>query len=259
MASAGFSAPVNFFYLNATVSAALSPVTSNENKTCSLAESANSFGDTTNCDSFGEVMAPSVDYIVIGELDLSNFSLGYIVNVPAVGKHFMIVGLTITTQAGQPPRVTVTGVEVEDTAVNLHLCNLSGTLLPRSKAQDICAAFAATNYLTQVTTTFSIDPHIATKAGAPKFSDASHARVEVSVTMTKPTSGVASLALGSNGFALSSPITSSNPDGDYITQTATAVKFLACTEPGDRSVNTLTSAPPSSGDGEGEGGDGNQR
>jgi hypothetical protein len=250
MASAGFSAPINYF--EGWIPANLSPVASNENKSCSVAEAANEYGDVIEKESFGSVWAPSVDYILTGTVNLGQstqaaagttprytaLALGVIVTYGSGSsvKYFMITGVTITTQAGQPPRVTVSGVEVEASATTKRYYKLSGTISPRSKAQDILSALVAktannadaADHFTQITTTFTIDPHVVTKAGTPRASDASHPRVEVTATLTDPANDITITA--ATNFTLSAPDSATNPDADYRTHNVTATRFFVGTE-----------------------------
>ena len=74
MANAGFSAPVNYW---GSIDG-LTPKSSSDGKTSSVAEAPNEYGDTAAHDVFGEVLAPSTEYAVTDEVDLSDIELGSI-------------------------------------------------------------------------------------------------------------------------------------------------------------------------------------
>ena len=191
MANAGFSAPVNYW---GSIDG-LTPKSSSDGKSSSVAEAPNEYGDTAAHDEYGEVLAPSTEYAVTGEVDLSDIVLGSVHTFGTGGtaKKLMLTQVAISTQAGNPPTVTISGVEVEAIATAKRTYALSGTLTPRSKSQDVAGAFTASDKFTQITTTFSVDPHVETVKGVPVASDCSHGRVEVQATMTDGT-GSASTA-----------------------------------------------------------------
>lgn len=224
MANAGFSAPVNYW---GSISG-ITPKSSSDGKTSSLAEAQNSYGDTAAHDVYGEVLAPSTEYAVTGEVDLSDISLGTIHT--SGGKKLMLTEVVVNTQAGQPPTVSISGVEVESGATDKRTYACSGTLTPRSKAQDVTGAFTASDKFTQITTTFAVDPHVETVGGTPVASDASHGRIEVQATMTDGAGNASITAATGGGFTVTASPAETHPDANYVTRTATATKFLAGTE-----------------------------
>ena len=224
----GFSAPVNYW---GTIDG-LTPKSSNDGKNSSVAEAPDEYGDTAAHDEYGEVLAPSTEYAVTGEVDLSDIELGSIhtVGTGAAAKKLMLTTVVINTQAGTPPTVSISGVEVESTATAKRTYALTGTLKPRSKAQDVCGAFTASTNFTQISTTAQVDPHVDTVKGVPVNSDASHGRIEVQATMTDPTGNGTITAATNGGFTVTASPAETNPDANYITRAATATKYLAGTE-----------------------------
>ncbi len=223
----GFSAPVNYW---GTIDG-LTPKSSSDGKTSSVAEAPNEYGDTAAHDVYGEVLAPSTEYAVTGEVDLSDIVLGSI-HTYGTGndaKKLMLTQVQISTQAGNPPTVTISGVEVESGATAKRTYALTGTLTPRSKAQDVCAAFTANTGFTQINTTASVDPHVQTVAGTPVASDASHGRIEVQATLTDG-AGNATITAGTGGFTVTASPAETKPDANYVTRAATATKYLTGTE-----------------------------
>jgi hypothetical protein len=228
MANNGFSAPVNYW---GSISG-LTPKSSSDGKTSQTAEALNSYGDVVAHDEYGEVLAPSTEYAVTGTVDLSGITLGSIhtYGTGTAAKNLMLTTLTITTQAGSPPTVTISGVEVESGATAARTYALTGTLTPRSKAQDVCGALTASDNYTSITTTASVNSQIATVTGTPVASDAANGRIEVNVTVTDPTGAATITAATAGGFTITTAESTSNPDADYVTHTATATKYLTGTE-----------------------------
>ena len=228
MANNGFSAPVNYW---GTIDC-LTPKSSNDGKSSSVAEAPDEYGDTAAHDVYGEVLAPSTEYAVTGDVDLSDIVLGSIhtLGEGTGAKKLMLTQVQINTQAGNPPTVTISGVEVESGATAKRTYALAGTLTPRSKAQDVCGAFTASANFTQINTNAAVDPHVQTVGGVPVASDASHGRIEVQATMTDPTGNGAITAASAGGFTVTASPAETDPDANYITRAATATKYLTGTE-----------------------------
>ena len=228
MANNGFSAPVNYW---GTIDG-LTPKSSNDGKSSSVAEAPNEYGDTAAHDVYGETLNPQTEYAVTGEVDLSDIVLGSVhtFGTGAAAKKLMLTQVAISTQAGNPPTVTISGVEVEATATAKRTYAITGTLTPRSKAQDVCGAFTASANFTQINTTAAVDPHVQTVKGAPAASDASHGRIEVQATLTDPTGNGTITAASAGGFTVTASPAETDPDANYITRAATATKYLTGTE-----------------------------
>lgn len=228
MSNAGFSARVNYW---GTISG-LTPKSSGDGKTSSVAEAPNEYGDTIAHDVYGEVLAPNTEYAVSGDVDLSNIILGSIHSYGTGGsaKKLMLTTVVITTQAGSPPTVVISGVEVESGATAKRTYACVGTLKARSKAQDVAGAFTASDKFTQITTTFSVDPHVETVTGTPIASDASHGRIEVQATLTDGAGNATITAATNGGFTVTASPAETAPDATYITRAATATKYLTGTE-----------------------------
>ena len=86
----GFSAPVNYW---GTIDG-LTPKSSNDGKTSSVAEAPNEYGDTAAHDVYGEVLAPSTEYAVTG--DVKNVTNGTL-SVSSLGKGNMRVYVCCAT------------------------------------------------------------------------------------------------------------------------------------------------------------------
>ena len=225
MANNGFSAPVNFW---GSISG-LTPKSSSDGKTSSVAEAPDEYGDTNAHDVYGEVLNPQTEYAVTDEVDLSDIVLGSI-HTYNTTKKLMLSQVTVNTQAGNPPTVTISGVEVEAGATEKRTYECEGTLTPRSKAQDVAGAFTASNKFTQINTTFAVDPHVQTVKGVPVASDASHGRIEVQATMTDGAGNGTITAASGGGFTVTASPAETDPDANYVTRAATATKYLTGTE-----------------------------
>lgn len=228
MANNGFSAPVNYW---GSISG-LTPKSSSDGKTSSVAEAPDEYGDTNVHDVYGEVLNPQTEYAVTNEVDLSDIVLGSVhtIGTGAAAKKLMLTQATVNTQAGNPPTVTISGVEVESGATAKRTYACEGTLTPRSKAQDVAGAFTASNKFTQINTTFAVDPHVQTVKGVPVASDASHGRIEVQATMTDGAGNGTITAASGGGFTVTASPAETDPDANYVTRAATATKYLNGTE-----------------------------
>lgn len=250
--NAGFSAAAgkNIF---GTI-AGLTPKTFSDGKTSQVAECPDEYGDTAAHDVFGEVIAPSVEFVVTAAIAKTTtlVTLGSIHSVTVGGatKKVMLTTCVVTTSANNPPTVSLSGVEVESGATAKRTYPVKIDLLPRSKAQDVAGAFTASSKFTQITTTFSVDPHVQTVSGVPVASDASHGKVEVAATMTDGDGTGAITAAPTGGFTVTAAPAESDPDANYITRTATATKFMAGTE------GTVSAPNPNAGGTGGTGGTG---
>lgn len=222
----GFSAAEDYFSPNA----ALQAKSSQDGKTSSLAECPDEYGDTVAHDVYGELLNPSVEYVVKAAISKTTtlVTLGSIHTVN--GKKVMLTTCVVTTSANNPPTVSLSGVEVESGATAKRTYAVKIDLLPRSKAQDVAGAFTASSKFTQITTTFSVDPHVQTVGGTPVASDASHGKIEVAATMTDGDGTGTITAATAGGFTVTAAPAESDPDANYITRTATATKFLTGTE-----------------------------
>jgi hypothetical protein len=219
MANAGFSAPLSGKF--PTV-AGLRAKESESGDASSLATATNNVGDVVASDVYGETSSPSCTFVVEDTVNLSTIQLG------SVTDGIMLTQVVVNTSAGEHPTVQMSGVQVEEGGGAQRTYTLSGTILPRSKAQDIAGAFTETGNMTSCTTTFSVQPHQATVKGVPVASDCSDGRCEVAVTVTDP-EGNATLKTAGE-FVISSKPTATQPDSDYVSISGTAVKFLQGTE-----------------------------
>lgn len=111
-----FQAPYDFFGL-VTTSNGLVVQESSENKSASVATGHDEKGDIVAHEIFGERMSPSATYILGKDYSMPALQCG----VPVTGtgdyadKKFVYAGVTISTSAGQPPSIQVSGEEIPST------------------------------------------------------------------------------------------------------------------------------------------------
>lgn len=198
---------------------------SSDGASSAVAEARNEYGDTVAHDVHTNVLAPSVTYAVVGNVS-SLPALGSIHTYK--GKKIMLTQAVVTTQAGQPPTVTLSGNEAEATATAKRTYEITCALVPRCKAQDVAGALTASTKFTAITTTYAVDFVNQTVAGVVVASCATHGRTEVNATMTDG-DGTGSISAKSD-FSITSQESETAPDGDYIQRNATLTKFLTGTE-----------------------------
>jgi len=225
--NAGFSAAESYF---GTITG-LTAKESSDGKTGSVAEAQSAIGDTIAHDEYAQLMAPSTTYAVTADVTLSSLpALGSIVGTT---NKIMVTQVTVTTSAGQPPTVTISGQQVHSSATAKRTYAIEGELKARCKAQDVCTAFtapgqSATWDFNSVTTTYSVDFVKQSVAGDIVAACATHGRIEVNATVTDA-GGSASLT-ASNNWTITSPAAKSAPDEGYVSVTATATKWLTGSE-----------------------------
>lgn len=180
-------------------------------------------------DSGEETVAPSVDYVVTGTASLASVVLGSVTTI--LTKPVALGGITITTQAGQPPKMTATGKEIESGGSAHCTATLEGiSLSPLYHAQDFGLFTVSNGQLQQSTLEVSGDIATASVDGVVKSSDLVGAAITVSGTIVGvddsgaiKTPTVTLKTPGGNVLAgvLTQPLTETNPNGDYPTYTFT--------------------------------------
>ncbi len=181
-------------------------------------------------DSGEESVGPSVDYVVTGSASLASVVLGSVTTI--LGKPVALGGISVTTQAGQPPKMTATGKEIESGGSAHCTATVSGvTLSPLYHAQDFGLFTVTGGQLQQSTLEISGDIATAAVDGVVKSSDLVGAAVTVSGTIVGvsdagavSTPTVALKTPGGNVLAgvLTQPLTETNPNGEFPTYTFTA-------------------------------------
>lgn len=230
MANAGFSAAVDYF----GPIDGLTAKESSENGSSSVAEASNRFGDTIAVDKYDDRKHPSVTYAVTSEVSAFP-ALGSIKT--SGGMKIMVTNIAITTAAGQPPTVTISGEEVPNAVSEARTYSVSATVLPRCKAQDVNNIFndqytgqSTLVDFTSVNTTFSVDFVNQSVAGEIVAACPSKGKVEVQATLTSA-DGTGELSLATTRTKATLSASSKNaPDAGYVQITATATEALVGVE-----------------------------
>ena len=148
MANATFNAGIDYFALESGTSNALKVKSSNENKSINTTSGPNTYGDAAAVDSYGESAAPSSEYEVVAQvahtLASPKIVLGNVIassssNIKVGGSAVPVVvgSLTISTQTGSAPTISVSGSSVQSGASALRSYSVPAfTLTPRHRAQD---------------------------------------------------------------------------------------------------------------------------
>ena len=148
MANETFNSGVDHFGLQSGTSNALKVVSSSEGKSKQSASGPNSYDDPAVVDSWGDTAEPSSEYEVVAQLAHTlatpKITLGALVAAGSSGIKVggaavpVVIGrLSIRTQAGSSPKVSVTGKAVQTGAAQLRAYVVPAfTLTPRHRAQD---------------------------------------------------------------------------------------------------------------------------
>ena len=148
MGSVTHNAGQDYFGLENATSNVVKVVSSNENRSKQVATGPNTYGDVAKVDPDGETAAPSADYQVVGTLAHSVASplitLGSLIaaadsgiNIGGTAVPVVRGTLSINTQNGSAPTLSMSGQAVQSGAVALRYYNIPAlTILPRHRAQD---------------------------------------------------------------------------------------------------------------------------
>ena len=262
MANQTFNAAIDYFALETGTSNALKVTTSNENRSKQSTSGANTYGDAAAVDSWGETAAPSSDYLVVAAvahtLASPKITLGNLVaagssNIKIDGTDAPVVvgSLSINTQTGSAPTVSVSGQAVQTGATALRsYCVPAFTLSPRHRAQDflslitsikkgsgtLTAADPGVDYgLESVNAQFPIEFTLAQPKGELKAYDLHGGMATVDFTMNWYASGEPTIAIASTvtlrtssantsntstvNTTVSNPVAKACPEGGYTQYT----------------------------------------
>lgn len=207
----------------ATDSSGLVLTSSTENKSATVIQAQDAKGDVVAQEIVGETSAPSCTYVVKSDATITGQKLGY------ANGGYVVGSISITTGAGTPPGVSVTGEEVptsghtdcyyETPACKVEVCH---------HAQILFSAFTLTGdgcYLTSANYTISGSLTKATKDGETIAYDISNGKVEAQVEIVQTGATAPTFAAGTD-FTLTSPLTKTEADAAYPTWSATVTKNL---------------------------------
>lgn len=181
-------------------------------------------------DSGAETVAPQVDYVVTSSASLANVVLGSVTTI--LTKPVALGSVSVSTQAGQPPKLTATGKEIESGGTAHCTATISGVSLSSLyHAQDFGLFTVSGGQLQSSTLDVSGDIATAAVDGVVKSSDLVGAAITVSGTIVGvddtgkvSTPTVTLKTPGGNVLAgvLTQPLTETNPNGEFPTYTFTA-------------------------------------
>lgn len=221
---------VDPFGLNIT---GLECVSTEENVSASTAEATGEDGFVVATEVFGARKAPSAEYIITA----NTVNLSGIVFGEKSSEHIVKSNLSVTTGAGNAPNVSISGQEVESTTGLTKACKCtlpSITISGLHHAQDfgIFTVAGTGAHLTQSTLTISSNITTAEADGVIKASDLTGGKITVTGTIqvSSPTYAAPTVTLkqvGGKAGVMTSPLSCSNPNGNFPTWTFTAEYPLA--------------------------------
>lgn len=219
-------------YFGLTSASQVKITDSNENKSAQVATGVDEKGDVQAVTPYGSQMAPSCSYVIASAYTFPSVKIGDAsITVAGQDDKFTITNINITTGAGQPPSIEVTGQGVPSAAATHNDCTYtvpSVNLEACHHAQTLFSAFTYSGdgcYLTNANYTVGGDLTTATKDGEIVSFDIANGRIEANVTFVQTGSTPVTASAGT-GFYETSPLTKNDPDAAYPTWTATYTKYL---------------------------------
>ena len=274
MSTATYNQAIDYFGIESATSDALKVVSSNQNRSTQTATGENTYGDSVAVDAYGDVSAPSAEYECVANLAssaLASVLPGTILEAGnGITGNYGIGSITIATQTGSAPKVTIEGQEISADAETRRLYSIpTFTLTPRHRAQDflgLCTikktvdteADMGTDYgLESVTATFPVEYTLTQAKGDTLNYDLHGGMCTCAFTMnwyanaTAP--GISLNTSASNfpaGATMTAPRTRSDPENGYTQYTWTVSWPFVGSEYTPVNASLSLSAPPPSGDGD---------
>lgn len=216
------AAKTDYFGL-ATESGGLVLTSSTENKSATVIQAHDEKGDVVAKEIVGETSAPSCTYVVKSDATLKGQKLGY------ASGGFVVSSISISTGAGTPPGITVTGEAVPSSShTDCYYDTPDCTVAACHHAQTLFSAFTLRGdgcYLTSANYTISGSLTKATKDGETVAYDIADGKIEAQVEIVQTGTVAPSFASGAD-FTITSPLTKTEGDAAYPTWTATVTKNL---------------------------------
>lgn len=183
------------------------------------------------------VRSPSCDYEMLAawargaETTPDPVKLGGLTTVD--GKAFVLVQLSINTQAGSAPTISASGGQVKNGAAEGGVFKIPAfSLAFKHTAQILWSAFTVAGtgcHLTTANYVASVQLSRGTVNGATVSHDVQGGRIVATVTITQTGDTAPTLTAGS-GWEITAPLTKSKPDAQYPSWTATLTKFITKTQ-----------------------------
>lgn len=207
----------------ATDSGGLVLTSSTENKSATVIQAQDEKGDVVAQEIVGETSAPSCTYVVKSDATITGQKLGL------ASGGYVVSSISITTGAGTPPGITVTGEAVpasshtdcyyETPSCKVEVCHHAQTLFSAfSLSGDGC-------YLTSANYTISGSLTKATKDGETIAFDIADGKIEAQVEIVQTGTAAPTFAAGTD-FTITSPLTKTEGDAAYPTWAATVTRNL---------------------------------
>ena len=199
-----------------------------ENRSASVAEAKGEDGFVVATEMYGNVSAPACEYVAKGDVSLDAIKIG---TVTVIDEHsFCLSSLSFSTSAGAAPTASASGQQVEDGAKVACTCTLPSISVDGLHHAQTFGAFTVSGkgaHLTQSSLNVNGTVSTATKDGEVIAHDITDVRLEVSGTIqvSDSTYAAPTVALSAD-WVMTSPLSETNPDGDFPTYAFTATKFL---------------------------------
>lgn len=226
-----FQAKIDYYGLSSGSSSVFVITDSNENKSAQVATGQDEKGDVVAVEVYGEELAPSCSYVIKADATLGSIKIGEAQTVTGISdKKFTITNVSISTAAGSPPKIEVSGSEVpnDTTHTDCTYTIPSATLEVCHHAQILWGAFTLGGtgcYLTQANYTASGDLTKATKDGTTVSFDISNGQLVANITIQQTDSTSPTVTEGS-GWEITSPLSKTSADASLPTWTCTLTKYL---------------------------------
>lgn len=226
-----FQAKTDYFGLSTGSGSTFVITDSSENKSAQVATGQDEKGDVVAYEVYGEEMAPACSYVINANSTLGTIKIGEAITVTGISdKKFTITNVSISTAAGSPPKIDVSGSQIPNTVTHTD-CTYTipaATLEVCHHAQILWSAFTLGGtgcYLTQANYTASGDLTKATKDGTTISFDIANGQLVADITIQQTGNTVPTVTAGS-GWVITAPLTQTNADASLPTWTCTVSKYL---------------------------------
>lgn len=225
------------YYGLTTLDSNLVLVSTTENKSQSTVEAQGEDGFVVAVESFGLRAAPTCEYVLKHDVDMSGIKMGAITAITGMGD-FVLSSFEVSTQAGSAPTVSASGSQVEPNATTTCYAMLPAITIGALHHAQTFGAFTLSGagaHLTQSTFSAQCEVSTAEKDGDILAHDIVGGTVTVSGTIqvSDPSYPIPTVT-PANGWTITSPITETNPDSNFPTYTFTLTKYLV----GQETTNT---------------------
>ena len=224
-----FQAHTDYFGISTANGSSFVITDSNENRTAQTVSGHDEKGDIVAFEVYGDTIAPSCSYVLKAAGSLGDIVIGDALT--SGDKKVTITNVSISTGAGSPPKIDVSGEEVpSDTSHSDCTYTVpSASIAVCHHAQILWSAFTIGGtgcYLTEANYTVSATLTKAQKDGDTVAYDVSDGQITATVTIQQTGTTVPTFTAGS-GWTVTSPLSASRADASLKTWTATVSKYLA--------------------------------